>query len=653
VNDDFEQCYRAVASRDQRFDGWFFTAVTSTGIYCRPSCPATTPRRRNVRFLPTAAAAQQAGFRACRRCRPDAAPGSPEWNIRADVVARAMRLIADGVIDRKGVAGLAASLGYSERHLHRLLVAEVGVGPLALARTQRAATARILIETTAIPFSTVAFAAGFASVRQFNDTVQLVFGLNPTAMRRRAASASAPTASGVIGLRLAYRPPCDVGALLDHLAARAIPGVESASATSYRRTLRLPHAAGVVELTPAEGHVRCSLRLEDLRDLTAAVRRCRWLLDLDADPVAVDALLGHDEILGAVVRKRRGRRVPHTVDGAELAVRAVLGQQVSVAGARTLAGRLVQRYGKPLTAGDDSLTHLFPEPEALAGRDLTEIGIPASRAATLSRLTAALADGAVAGRRRRPRADDCPAAADPGHRRVDRRVRRYAGTGRSRRLPARGSGVAQRRGNHRYPPEHPSRCIRPLATVARLRRRISLVHTAEGTHVTATYIWAVPSPLGELTLLSDGSALTGLFMPSSKGKPPVEPDARRDAGPFRDVVAQLEAYFAGERTSFDLRLAPRGTPFQQQVWEALRGIPYGQTRSYRDIAQAIGAPKAMRAVGLANGRNPVSIVVPCHRVVGANGTLTGYGGGLANKQLLLDLEQRVGGQATLLDVLAD
>ena len=394
--EDFEQCYRAVTSRDERFDGWFFTAVTSTGIYCRPSCPALTPKRSNVRFYPTAAAAQTAGFRACRRCRPDAVPGSPAWNNRADVVARAMRLINDGAVEREGVAGLARRLGYTERHLHRLLVAEVGAGPQSLARAQRAHTARLLIETSTLPFAEVAFASGFASVRQFNDTVRDVFATTPTQLRRRAASGNMPVpTAGTLGLRLAHRAPFHGAALVRWLHRRAVPGVEEAGDGVYRRTLRLPHAAGIVELLPGAGHVQARLQLEDPRDLTAAVRRCRWLLDLDADPVAVDAVLSTDPVLSAAVRRSPGRRVPHTVDGGELAVRAVLGQQVSLAGARTLAGRLVARLGKPLTAVSGALTHLFPEPEAIADADLRDIGIPGSRARALTGITRALADGTL------------------------------------------------------------------------------------------------------------------------------------------------------------------------------------------------------------------------------------------------------------------
>ncbi len=321
--DDFDRCYRAIQSRDPRFDGWFVVAVRSTGIYCRPSCPAVTPKRRNVTFHPTAASAQAAGYRACKRCRPDASPGSPEWSARADLTARAMRLIADGVVDRDGVAGLASRLGYSERHVHRVMVAEVGAGPLAVARAQRAQTARLLIESTTLPFADVAFAAGFASIRQFNDVVRSVFDATPTQLRSRSAGAVS-AARGVITLRLPFRAPLDAEAVLEFLAARAIPGVESGDRGSYRRSLSLPHGTAVAELTPRADHVRCSLQLEDLRDLAAAVQRCRRLLDLDADPVAVHEALSADPLLGAAVRRPPGQPVAGAVEGAGLGGRALV-----------------------------------------------------------------------------------------------------------------------------------------------------------------------------------------------------------------------------------------------------------------------------------------------------------------------------------------
>jgi AraC family transcriptional regulator, regulatory protein of adaptative response / DNA-3-methyladenine glycosylase II len=390
---DDDQRYQVVVSKDARFDGVFFSGVTSTGIYCRPSCPAITPKRAHMHFYRSAAAAQEAGFRACKRCRPDAAPGSPEWNIRADVVARAMRLIADGVVDRDGVAGLAAGLGYEQRQVRRLVTAELGAGPLAIARAQRAQTARILTETTGLPLTEVAFAAGFTSVRQFNATIQEVFAMTPSQLRSRPASR--PLSSpGVISLRLPYRPPIDLPRMFAFLSARAIPGVESGDRDHYRRTLQLPHGTGIISLRDgAAGYVECDLSLADLRDLTAAVQRCRRLLDLDADTAPIAAALATDQVLGPLVTACPGRRVPGHVDGDELAIRAVLGQQVSVAAARRLGARLTAAYGKPLSQPDGSLTHCFPDAQTLAAADPAALPMPGARALALTGLAGALASG--------------------------------------------------------------------------------------------------------------------------------------------------------------------------------------------------------------------------------------------------------------------
>ncbi|MET9480354.1 AlkA N-terminal domain-containing protein [Streptomyces sp. NPDC006638] len=401
---DTERCVRAVRSKDARFDGWFFTAVLTTRIYCRPSCPAVPPKAENMTFYPSAAACQQAGFRACKRCRPDTSPGSPEWNARADTVARAMRLIQDGVVDREGVPGLAGRLGYSARQIERQLLAELGAGPLALARAQRAQTARVLIETTALPMAEVAFAAGFASIRAFNGTVREVFALSPSELRTRAARRGrkgggargdeAP-APGVISLRLPFRAPLNPDNLFGHLAATAVPGVEEWRDGAYRRTLSLPYGHGIVALSPRPDHIACRLSLTDPRDLTFAISACRRMLDLDADPVAVDEQLRSDPLLAPLVDKAPGRRVPRTVDAAEFAVRAVLGQQVSTAAARTHAARLVTAYGVPVDDPEGGLTHLFPTTGALASLDPEALAMPRSRRTTLTTLVGALADGSL------------------------------------------------------------------------------------------------------------------------------------------------------------------------------------------------------------------------------------------------------------------
>ncbi|OEJ24256.1 DNA-3-methyladenine glycosylase [Streptomyces agglomeratus] len=393
MHTDTERCVRAVQSKDARFDGWFFTAVLTTRIYCRPSCPVVPPKVANMTFYPSAAACQQAGFRACKRCRPDTSPGSPEWNARADAVARAMRLIGDGVVDREGVPGLAARLGYSTRQIERQLLAELGAGPLALARAQRAQTARLLIETTPLPMADVAFAAGFSSVRTFNDTVREVFALSPGELRSRRGKQ--PRTPGAISLRLPFRAPLNPTNLFGHLAATAVPGVEEWRDGAYRRTLSLPYGHGIATLTPWPDHIGCLLSLTDLRDLTIAISRCRRLLDLDADPVAIDDQLRTDPLLAPLVDKAPGRRVPRTTDAAEFAVRAVLGQQVSTAAARTHAARLVTAHGTPVDDPAGGLTHLFPDPDRLAALDPESLALPRSRRTTLTTLVSSLADGSL------------------------------------------------------------------------------------------------------------------------------------------------------------------------------------------------------------------------------------------------------------------
>jgi len=468
---DFDTCYRAVVARDPRFDGRFFTGVTSTGIYCRPICPARTPAWRNMRFFPHAGAAEAAGFRACRRCRPEASPGSPDWNARADLTARAVRLIADGYADEHGVSGLARRLAVTERHLRRLLLAELGTTPIALARTTRLQTARRLLAETDMPVTEIAFASGFASVRQFNASFREAYGRPPTALRTRAprpsrrpggrARPGAPATGGMrvpdgqgaagqvadgrdtagqvpdgrgvaergtagqrvaqpdmsgqgqrddtaadgtwLTLRLACREPFDGRSLLQFLAARAIAGVEEVAQGRYARTVRVPGGSGLVELVPppaaggnGTAQVLLRVRLTGLRGIGQVVSRCRRLFDLDADPQAIAAALAADEALAPLVAARPGLRVPGAYDGFELAVRAVIGQQVSVPAASTLTGRLAARHGTRLdgAAGPAGpLSMLFPRPADLADADLAGLGLTTARQATLRALAAACAAG--------------------------------------------------------------------------------------------------------------------------------------------------------------------------------------------------------------------------------------------------------------------
>ena len=393
-------CYRVVQGRDRRFDGVFYTAVRTTGIYCRPSCPARTPALGNVTFHPTAAAAQAAGYRACKRCLPDATPGSPAWDVEADLAGRAMRLIGDGLVDRESVQGLADRLGYTPRHLNRLLLRQLGAGPLALARARRAQTARVLIETTDLGLAEVAFAAGFASVRQFNDTIREVYAMAPSQLRGHRRHPHGP--HGTVRLRVAVRTPYAGRALLDFLARRALPGVEYVDGDTYARTLRLPHGHGWVRLRLPEvaaagqtAFAEAEFWLTDLRDLSAAVERVRRLVDADCDPIAVAAAFAPDPLLGPLVARDPGLRVPGHVDGDEVAMRAVLGQQISVAGARTVATRLVREHGEQIVTGHPELTHLFPDAATLAALDPQTLPMPRARGRALTGLCAALADGDV------------------------------------------------------------------------------------------------------------------------------------------------------------------------------------------------------------------------------------------------------------------
>ncbi|MFI7533297.1 AlkA N-terminal domain-containing protein [Streptosporangium sp. NPDC049376] len=384
---DFDSCYRAVTARDARFDGRFYTAVTSTRIYCRPICPARTPASRNVRFYRHAASAEAAGFRPCKRCRPELSPGDPGWDHRGDLIGRALRLIDEGVADDGGVARLAGRLHITERHLHRLFTTEIGVGPLAVARTKRLLLAKQLLTETGLPITDVAFASGFGSVRQFNATMKETYGFTPgelraTASRGGGGNGGRAVADTSLTLRLHRREPYDSRALLRFLRARAIPGLETVDETSYSRVV----PGGAVTLTPLPGHVRLDVELDDTRGLARVVARCRRLLDLDADPQAIADALGGTS-LGPLVTANPGLRVPGAWDGFEVAVRAVVGQQISVAGARTLLGRIVAR------AGHGGV--LFPAPGELLEADLEGLGLTGRRVATLRALAACVAEGEI------------------------------------------------------------------------------------------------------------------------------------------------------------------------------------------------------------------------------------------------------------------
>lgn len=378
----FAQRYGALASRDARFDGQFIAGVHSTGIYCRPSCPAMTPKPGNVSFYRTAAAAHEAGLRACKRCQPDAVPGSPEWNLRDDLASRAMRLVHDGVVEREGVPGLAARLGYTPRHLTRVLTAELGAGPLALARAHRAQTARTLLAATDLPVADIAFASGFGSLRQFNDTIAAVYRATPTELRALARrGAPAIPAPGTISLRLPARAPFDGPGLFRFFADHAIRGFEEADDTRFARPLRLPGGRADIEVRLDGAGVVLDARLGALSDLPTLTARVRRMFDLDADSVAIDSHLARDPDLAPLVAATPGIRIAGSADPEEALVRTLIGQQISVAAARTVLGRLVAHFGD------------FPSAAQLAERGHEVLRGPATRVAAIPRIAEVLAAG--------------------------------------------------------------------------------------------------------------------------------------------------------------------------------------------------------------------------------------------------------------------
>ncbi|MDE2196163.1 MAG: helix-turn-helix domain-containing protein [Gammaproteobacteria bacterium] len=386
-------CERARLARDPRFDGRFFIGVVSTGIYCRPVCPAPTAKRLNVRYFPSAAAAAEAGFRPCLRCRPEAAPGTPAWLGTSVTVRRALRLIHEGALDDGSVEQLAGRVGVGPRHLHRLFIRHVGASPVAVAQTRRLHFAKKLIDETGLPMAQIALASGFQSIRRFNDAFRRIYDRAPRELRREPPPAER-AAGDVQVLRLAYRPPYDWAALRDFFAARALPGVERVTQAAYARTVRVQGRSGWIEVRPVAGADVLEFTVHGLEPsaLFSVAMRVRQMFDLAAAPTDVRAVLRHDSLLAPLLRSHPGLRLPGAWDAFELAVRAVLGQQVSVAAARTFAARLVTMYGTPISGGADGLTHLFPEAAVLAAADLASLGLTRARAATLNAMAAAVRD---------------------------------------------------------------------------------------------------------------------------------------------------------------------------------------------------------------------------------------------------------------------
>jgi AraC family transcriptional regulator of adaptative response / DNA-3-methyladenine glycosylase II len=384
---------RARISRDPRFDGKFFIAVTSTGIYCRPICPVRSPKRDNIRYYPTAAAAAAAGYRPCLRCRPEAAPGTPAWLGTSAVVRRALRLIEEGILDNSSVDELADRLGIGARHLHRLFLQHVGAPPVVVAQTRRLHFAKRLLDETELPMTEIALAAGFGSVRRFNSTFHQTYGRAPRELRRQRSQGSRQRNEVV--LRLSYRPPYDWEQVRDFLARRSVPGIERVDERGYARTVATEDGHGLICVRPADGEDALELRVWNttpatLLQVTSSVRR---IFDLAADPSKIALAFGSDPLLGPLVKRRPGLRIPGAWDPFECAVRAILGQQVNVSTERTLVRRLAARCGRPIPSSKDGFTHLFPTPSDLASANLDGLGLTRVRIDALRALAVAIASG--------------------------------------------------------------------------------------------------------------------------------------------------------------------------------------------------------------------------------------------------------------------
>ena len=402
---DDNACYRAIETRDRRFDGRLFVAVTTTGVYCRPFCPAPTPKRENARFFRTAAAAQEAGFRPCLRCRPEISPDLAYWRGSSNTVSRALGLIEAGALDNADVEALAERLGVGGRQLRRLFRQHLGASPVSIAQTRRVLLAKQLIQDTRLPMAEVAAASGFGSIRRFNETFQGLYRRPPKALRRIGAAEESVATAGAFAVRLGYRPPYDWDFMASFLRIRAVPGVEVVSDDRYARTIAINGEQGLLVVEPASGNcLRATVRLRNLKALPTIIARVRRVFDLAADPVAIDAHLGQDSLLASLVAARPGLRVPGAWDGFELAVRAVLGRQTTVAAATKLAGRLASSHGEKigdLAIVDQGLTHVFPTPRQLARADLATTGLSeAARSALSSLATAVVADPLIFGPRR-------------------------------------------------------------------------------------------------------------------------------------------------------------------------------------------------------------------------------------------------------------
>lgn len=649
--------YKALTSRDPRFDGIFFVGVTSTGIYCRPICPVKTPKEANCRFFNSPQEAEQEGFRPCLRCRPELAPGSaPVDDSQRIAHLMVQRIEEGGMDDDAGLESIADQFQLSSRQIRRIIQKELGVSPIQLILTRRLLLAKQLLTETALPVTEIGFASGFSSLRRFNDAFSSRYRMPPSRLRKKAVDhAEVPSEGGTSMLQIAYRPPYDWPGILAFLKAREWKGVEFVTDDFYARTVHIDGHKGWIKVTQAEKNN--TLLLEFSHELTpvlpSLLSRVRDLFDVNARPDVINKHLRRDKILGRLIRVHPGTRVPGAFNGFEMGLRAIIGQQITVKGATTIACRLVEAFSEPIVTPFAELNWLTPSAAKIAKASVDQIarlGIVSGRAKSIVALAQAHVSGTLS--------LDSGAHHDP-----NATIQRLA------KLPGIGPWTAQYIAMRalRWPDAFPkediallnhlggvtakqaqemSQAWRPWRSYAVLhlwrKNGAALQSNSKGVKKMSYFYKTMKSPVGELKLVASDKGLVAILWENDKPhRVRLSPASEDNNHPvLLEAERQLNDYFAGKRKSFSLKLDAHGTEFQKKVWAALLTIPFGETRSYADIAKQIESPKAVRAVGAANGKNPLSIVAPCHRVIGSTGKLTGFAGGLEVKARLLALESQ-------------
>jgi len=649
--------YRALAARDRRFDGIFFVGVTSTGVYCRPICPVRTPKEANCRFFRSPQEAEGEGFRPCLRCRPELAPGSAPIDDAQRIAQTIVRRIEENAADdERGIEAIAAQFELSSRQIRRIIRKELGVSPIQLILTRRLLLAKRLLTETRLPVTRIAFASGFASLRRFNDAFAGRYRMPPSRLRKSAAEGGRGANAGETStLQLAYRPPYDWAGILAFLKARELKGVELVTDTFYARTVRLGDAKGWIKISQGE---KSALLVEFAHSLSPALpsllNRIRDLFDLDARPDVIHRHLRKDKLLRPLVSGNPGLRVPGAFDGFEMGWRAILGQQVTVKGATTIARRVVESFSEGIATPYPELNFLTPSPARLAragAGQLARLGIVRGRCEGVIALSKAHVRGGLcldSGGPRNPGATIAALGELPG---VGPWTAQYLAMRALRwpdAFPKEDGALLNRLGGiTAKQAEGISQHWRPWRSYAVLHlwnRPAELLSVRNGGKKMTYFYKTMKSPIGKLKLIASDKGLAGVLWENDRPMrirlAPLAPDEHHPV--LLEAERQLNDYFSGKRQSFSVKLDVKGTEFQKRVWAALLEIPFGETRSYGDIARQIRQPEAVRAVGAASGKNPVSIIAPCHRVIGSTGKLTGFAGGLETKARLLELERNGG-----------